>query len=321
MKKCRVGVLLSRNYQFHCTIAEGIRRIMRHNPDFSITQLLVTHNQDSVRYRVLDSIRSADPFDVFVSIGQRSSIHLSKVFHEISETPPVIHVGLRDPLALNLIDSLSIPGRNATAVMRQAHEVTPIAEKIVSLAPFIKRVLIPFWPQGEAGYIGTQVHQVAEYLRGHNVTVKPLPLESREDTLESLKNNISARDCVLFLEGAGNGGVIREAAYACLERDALLFADGLEAIMTGAGIVFGGDLYPFAIGVEQILNSFFYDKTPIGFIPVVVLPNNMQFVANAFMLRAIGVPDELINGLQQSKEMMLIKKWINCPVAGISYGE
>ena len=55
MKKCRVGVLLSRNYQFHCTIAEGIRRIMRHNPDFSITQLLVTHNQDSVRYRVLDS--------------------------------------------------------------------------------------------------------------------------------------------------------------------------------------------------------------------------------------------------------------------------
>lgn len=313
MRKCRVGVLLGVSDRFHCTVANAIRLMLGESRDFSFTCLSSSLTEDSIRSQVLKPVLSSNPYDVFVAIGQRGSVAIKTVLNEIGGHP-TIFVGVRDPLVLNLIDSLEVPGGTVSAVVREPQSNLAVAEKLALIGPYIKSVIIPYWPLGEAGNLSRQVVEVIKFLRAHRINVKPISVDTAEGALEALSQTISRHDVVLLLEGNITGGLMPEIAYLCQDRDALLCADNLEAMTLGASCALGGDLYPFAEGVMRILASFWYDKVPMGLIPAVRLPNNRVFVINTVMFRMIGLPDEALDVFKDMDGVLIVKNWVSNPM-------
>jgi ABC-type uncharacterized transport system substrate-binding protein len=311
MKKCRVAILMGVNNQFHCTVANAIMKVLSNNGEFHVTPVVVSLTQNAISSKL---IQRMNDFDVFIAIGQRGSVFLKEASKDLVDGPQILFVGIPDPVALNLIDSLEVPGNNVSAVIRHAAQPLDVAQKLVPFLPYLNKIIIPYWPAGEAGQMKQQVTLMGEYFQNLGMRVEPIEVLEKEEILEVLKAKVERQDLVLFLEG-GTNDTYREIIYLCWDRDALVCGDSNEAIINGAACSFGGNLYKFAEEVERVLMLFWADGKQLGLVPVVPLPNDRIFTINVAMLRMVGFSEEAISSIVEAlPEALILKKWVSCPL-------
>jgi len=312
MKKCRVAILMGVNSQFHCTVAHAINQILSINGGFHVTPIVVTLTQNAISSKVIQKMKE---YDVFIAIGQRGSIFLKEAIKDLDEGPRVLFVGIPDPVALNLIDSLEVPGNNVSAVIRHAAQPLDVAQKLVPFLPYLNKIIIPYWPAGEAGKMKQQVALICDFFRQFETKIETLEVLEKEEVLSILQAKVEPRDLVLLLEGGTTCDSYREIIYLCWDRDALVCGDSNEAIMMGTACAFGGNLYKFAEEIERVLMLFWVDKKQLGLIPVAPLPNDRVFTINVAMLRTAGFSQQAINAVIKAlPDALIIKRWISCPL-------
>ena len=312
MRKCRIVLFFGMGHQFHRAVAYATARVMRENAEFNVIHVNVDLTLEAIRTRVLEFVYAPDSVDVFVPIGLRCSVYLKQVLQELALHKTVIFAGVRDPVSFGLVDSYAHPGANATAVTCDPGENTAMAQRIVLMKDYISKVILPYETFRDGDYIHQQVSDTVAYFRMHNVPVEPIQVSKSVDIVPLLKERVRKGDAVLLLESAV-GNIHEQVAYLCWEREAILCADGFEAIETGAVCALGIDLYEIARGLATVLKFFWFDKRPMGSIPVVCIPNKRVFVLNIAMLRAIGLPDEAAAHFRAGDGVLIIKKWVNCP--------
>jgi len=187
MKKCRVGVLFGLTRPFHYNLLQSIRLIVGRHPDFTVVPINVEDAEsqitpETVRDIVVSSIARTGPYDVLVAIGQLASDGLVRVAAAVG-SPALVFLGAKDPVALGCIKSFDLPGNNASAVVREPHRATLVAEKLLLLRDHISRVIIPYWPQGEAGALPGQVAEMSQLFEGHGIRVFSFPVQNKEELL------------------------------------------------------------------------------------------------------------------------------------------
>ncbi|MDQ5890823.1 MAG: hypothetical protein QG604_697 [Candidatus Dependentiae bacterium] len=319
VRRCKVGVIFGLTHQFHCAVADSIRRFGSENRDFSISCLNMPLTQEAIREKVLKLILSKDPYDVLVPIGLRAGIYLKTVLDELGGYPTIFTGGDPNPLAHNLVESFEAPGGLATAVVRDPVSSTMVAEKLALLSPYLNKIILPYWPLNAEDTLHNRIADTVQYFTSRGIVVDPVQITDKDEVIRVLRDKVRRHDAVLLPE-AGSGAVHHEAAYLCWERNALLCADSFESIDAGASCAIGGNLYAFGNGVGRALSAFFYEKKPMGLIPVIRIPNDRIFIVNIAMLQAIGLPigvADIFNGVDG---VMVVKKWVRNPMEGVSYG-
>jgi len=312
MKKCRIALLLSNNNEFHCAVASGIRRVLGTSHElFSVTPIAVALTQEAISNKVIQKINE---YDVFIAIGQRCSIYLKEATKDLINGPVVIFIGIPDPVKLGLIDSLHTPGGRTSAIIRIAADPLEVAKKLVVLGSYINKVIIPYWPDGEAGHMSTQVRLVTDYFATHNITSEPLIVTEKAELLTTLKEQLQKHDVLMLLEGNLDDSH-RELSYLCWNRDAIFCADSPNGIMLGAACTYSGSVYCFAEELERVLTLFWEDRKEIGLLPISPLPNNRFLSVNTTIFRMIGFPDAGVKKLMKtSKTNLKVTIWPPCPL-------
>jgi len=312
MRKCRVGVFFALSSQSHRSVAYALSRVMRGHAEFAVTHVNVDLSLEGVRARLLESIYSSEPFDVYVTLGLRCSVYAQRVMSELGISRPLIFAGVRSPEFFGLVKSYESPGVNVTAVICEPTSSLAMASKVAVLKKYINKVIIPYCPFKPGDYVTQQVTDLIQYFESERIAIDPISVDSHAGLLPLIEERVQPHDAVFLLEAAA-GNVHEKAAYLCWERDALLCTYGLEAIESGALCTLGIDLYEIAQGVSYALLAFWIDKIPLGSIPVLCLPSKRVFVINKAMTRAIGIPDEALEPFHDQPGVMVVKKWINCP--------
>jgi len=316
MRKCRVGIFFGLSYQSHRAVAYALSRVMRGQAEFSLTHVNVDLSYEMVRARILESVYSSEPFDVYVVLGLRCSVHARRVLRELMLNKPLIFVGVKCPEAVGLIESYEVPGLNVTGVIYEMPEDTAIAQYLLPFKPYINKIFIPYCSFQNGDYMQQQVEALARYFIAQGIPVEPAGVDSYKELPGLLADRVARGNLVLLLEGMA-GNVHEQASYLCWERDAFLCASGLEAIEAGALCTYGVDLFKLAEGVCQALLAFWIDKVPLGSIPVLCLPDRWTFVVNTSMARTLGLPLAFFESFRDLKKVLLIKKWANCPIERI----
>jgi len=310
-RKCRVALVMGLNYEFHSTVANLISNKIKY--EYSLTPINITLTEESIRNFVMQNIGRTKQFDVLLVIGQRGSVYLKKAIDDFRSFP-VIFVGIPDPVELGLIESLDTPGKQAAAVIRKQAPPLEIAEKLLPLAPYINKIVLPYWQFGSSQRLNKKVALLEDFFTKNKINIEVIRVETRTEILTALQNRVESRDVVLFLEGS-TGDTDREAIYLCWDRDALFCGNSIEAMELGAACSFGGNLDHFAEETRRILNAYWHDKQPLGLIPVRPIPNNRVFNINVTILRMIGMPNDVIEKfINASSENVIIKKWVPSPL-------
>ncbi len=259
----------------------------------------------------------ADPYDVLVPIGLRCSVFSKQVCQEIGRGK-IIFTAVRDPLVHKLIDSLESPGPDMTAVIPEVASNTAVAEKLAIAAQYIKRIIVPYIAMGDYDPLHEQAAEIAEFFRPYGIEVEPILIfsQGRMTKIElekALKDRLRKHDVILIMESA-IPDAYAETAYFAFERDAMLCADTLSSMYTGAAFAFGCELHLAAMALRDTLITHWVDGVPLGDIPVKVIPDERVFFANITILRMIGFPEEAIALFEKAEDVIAIKKWVNCPI-------
>jgi len=310
-KKCRVALVMGLNYEFHRTVAHLISNKIKH--DYSLMPINIALTEESIRNFVIQNLGRSKQFDILLVIGQRGCVYLKKAIDALGSFP-VIFIGIPDPVELGLIDSLEVPGKQSAAVIRKQDSPLIMVEKLMPLAPYINKIILPYWQFGSSEVLTNKVNTLTDLFIKNKVKIEIIRVESRAEILAALEERVVSRDLVLFLEGS-TGDTDREAIYLCWDRDAIFCGNSIEAMDLGAACSFGGNLDSFAEETKRILNAYWHDKQPLGLIPVRPIPNNRVFNINIAMLRMIGMPPRAIKRLlASSKNNIVIKKWVPSPL-------
>jgi len=317
-RACRVAVLFNFDLEMHRSYTDIIRRIISRDYQFRVTFISVELTQEAVRKKVLESVYSPNPYDVFVPIGLRCGVFLKQVYDELGRGK-AIFLGSLDPVGQGLINSFESPGPDVTAVAFERPSNIAVAEKFLPVAKYIKRIILPFVALNARDIMNQRVRDVADFFRAHELLVEVVALapqgwqEVKKELEEFLKNRLSKHDVVLVLEG-GFPGFYKETACLCFERDAVFCADTLSSMYRGAALAFAGQLDAAAVALHEMLISHWIDGVPLGSIPVKVVPDDRAFVVNIAMLRMANFPEEAIQLLKEEESNMVIKKWVGSPL-------
>ncbi len=316
-RPCRVALLLGLDYEFHRMYADTVRRIMGGDFHFSITYINVELRPEAIRKKVMELINLSDPYDVFVPVGLRCSVYLKQVCQEIGRGKIVI-TAVRDPLALKLVDSFESPGHDITAVVPEMPSNTAVAEKLAIIAQYIKRIIIPYSALNADDPLNQQIVDVVNFFKSYNIDVEAISVTgdealARAAVVRELKSRVKKHDIVLLVEG-GTVDICHEISYLCFEKDAAFCADTIPSMYVGAAFAFGCELHTAVTALRETLLSHWVDGIPLGDIPVKTVPNERVFFVNVAMLRMIGFPEEAIALLQKAEGIVVIKKWIDCPI-------
>jgi len=317
-RACRVAVLFNFDLEMHRSYTDIIRRIISRDYQFRVTFINVELTQEAIRKKVLESVYSPNPYDVFVPIGLRCGLFLKQVYHELGRGK-AIFLGSLDPIGQGLINSFESPGSDVTAVVFERPSNIAVAEKFLPVVKYINRIILPFVTLNARDVMNQRIRDVSDFFRAQGLPIEVVALTSQEwqevkkELEEFLKNELSKHDIVLVLEGAFPG-FYKETACLCFERDAIFCADTLSSMYRGAALAFAGNLDAAAVALHEMLISHWIDGVALGSIPAKFVPDDRVFVVNTAMLRMANFPDEAIQLFKEDKSNMVIKKWVGSPL-------
>jgi ABC-type uncharacterized transport system substrate-binding protein len=309
-KKFTIALVVCVEYPFHKDIARILRDLTMNYSinDMDIRVFNTNLSQDSliaIAKRILN-----DSFDLTVTIGMWSTVNIKKVFDQYGGFPHLF-IAVKDPAGNNIVKSLAAPGCCTTGVIREPIHPLAAIKRLVKIAPYRKNILLPYTPWAEGGYLEEQVIQIKRYVHENtSLSIRTIPVESREEALECFVAHKGLYDCALILEGCLSAAIVEQIAKECWRQKVVLFASELPALELGAGCVMGGELAPYAERAFESVLSIYKDKINPGTIPVKVIKDNQRLIANTDMLCRVGMTQEEIDDFLDQDEVEVLRIWL-----------
>ena len=309
-RQCRVAILMIEKRPFHVAMANHLYD--RINPSsteeaYRVLFFRTEENRKSI-YDTAVSILANNKCDVLISIGDNCSVITKEVLDQIGGHPTVF-VGVRDPLALGLVDSLERPGFCLSGVVRESPPLLAVAENFSLLYPAVQNVLLPYFA-GDS-FLVRQVAATKEYLESRGMKVFDEPIEENSDKLLNLVESYQSRiQGLIFLEGCYSNVLQDEMAFFCWKYCIAFCAGGNAGIDAGASCSYVGYLGHAASEAFRLVVQHWEEQVPLGLLPVISLASINRFAINVDIMRSINIPTEVINRFKDQPEVEVTRKWI-----------
>jgi len=254
----RVAVISNLDNHFHRTIATGLSKQsgeFSDNPFFKVAMLNLDFTEASVRDRLQWCVQQR--IDFIIVVGTFFSAVVHRLMPSIGHIP-YIFLGVRDPMALGLVDNLENPMTGVTGVIRQAPDPLHIARCLALLQPHVSAVLLPYYPKGACGQLSEQALKIEQYFATRGITTTLWPVNSVEELKKGFEAQMAKADTLLFLEGCMVSCYLQDAARFCWEQDKIFcYGESSDAIRFGAACAYGSKFGPFITAAIKIVNDYF----------------------------------------------------------------
>jgi len=304
----RVAVLTIQGRPYHVTL----RKMLHHHFQAGIPECFypsfytLFSDKESIKAAIRSLIHSGK-CDSIIAVGESISLHAKEVVNEMGGFP-MLFIGVRDPVKLGLVSSLSYPGGSVTGAIKENEHPLSLAQHLMKLHPVVRKVFIPYMRQSRS--LHERVAVIKEYAGSNGLCVVDVPIE--EDaaaTMKTIEKYSSLVDGILLPEGCYSNILQDAVARLCWEKSIVFFGSGPTAIRSGAACAFGCDINQLAEAAYQQLCSFALNGVPYGMMPVAVLPNDRKFMVNIDMFRRIGFPLEALEQLCREPETEVVREW------------
>jgi len=296
----KVAVLSNLDNHFHRTIGVSLSKQsgeMSDNSFFKVALLNAAFTEEAVTARLIWCREQR--IDFIVVVGAFFSVAVHKLMPSIGHIP-YIFVGVRDPIKMGLVDTLTGSTSGITGIIRTPADSLHIARCLSLLQPYVSTVLLPYYPQGLCGQLGEQAIKIEHYFATRGIKTTLWPLRTLDELKTELAERVAAVDTLLFLEGCQVSCYMPEAARLCWDVDKIFcYGESSDAIRYGAACSYGSKFAGFITTTLKILDDYFNQGIALGKMPVTVLEDDRYFNVNEAMLLQVGVSDEVINQLRQ----------------------
>lgn len=310
MKKLRVAILLCFDGALHKTLSSGLRDMLQAVSVGDIVVSMADAAMDEDAISEAAGRLASLGYDVIVTPGARCSVYVKDVLDALGGRPQLF-MGARDPLALGLAKTLERPGGHCSGVVREPLDPLAVVKKLMRIAPYRKKWLLPFTPWGEAGRLAEQVQLIRQYVADHSdIMLHTVPVTSAKEAVQVFRDRKDSYNVGLVLEGCTAERALEEIGHICWEHEALLCGTGLQALSDGAACTMGGEYTAYIEEAYDMLMRFWKEGVPLGSQPVRTVSNNQRFVINVDMLRRIDMTREEIAAFCDQEDVEIFRGWV-----------
>ncbi|MDQ5941092.1 MAG: putative tryptophan/tyrosine transport system substrate-binding protein [Candidatus Dependentiae bacterium] len=316
-KPIRIGIIYHPDNVEHSSVANQFAKLLAlpsEENDFFPGLLPTKLNTDSLRSRVV--LREDGVFAFYISIGTFFTVSLSNAYKNVEPTP-TLFVGVADPVAAGVVQSLDRPGGSLSGVIMELDSLMAYAEILVHCYPWIKRVLLPYKRRGVGGLLKERALASATYLLERGFEVHLAPVDSTSEAMIEVEKCLTDVDSILLLEGCISAQIVPQLVRLCYRFNKRLFANiGKAGIALGAAFSYGADYGVVVQEGVRMIHRHFDTRKPMETMSVRMVPNNRVLYINETVLRMIGDGDEFIERLRKMADgitIVMVKYWPTPP--------
>lgn len=279
-KKYKIAMALAASSGFHKSVGREMFRLVANSSQYEMETFFTGFDHDLMVNQLIKMQKNK--FDAIVTVGYiftRTALNVLSQYEENS--PPVVFAGVKWPVEQGIINSIRRPGGFMTGVLREGPSPLMQAYLIEHLPMKISKIVIPYSPYSEGGYLLEQSTLIKNYLAHRNIEVEVVAIELLETAVETVDFYINdGVDLVLFLEGCMLGEVTPALAHLCKQRGVLLFGDGDEAVRAGADLGYGGNNQIFAKKAFSLVRKICEQELDPGELSMSCIGNNRTYSIN-----------------------------------------
>ncbi|MEI7580402.1 MAG: ABC transporter substrate binding protein [bacterium] len=320
MKTCNVYILALSDEQEHLTIVRqtmaAMRQMVREPGEaYSPRMFFIDDTKEETFLNIINETKYGRP-NIIVSIGLSITLGLSELYKKI-EPISTIFIGIYDPVAYELVNSLERPGGCMSGVRREIPRAREfIREKFKPLVPAIQKIFMPYDTRLDQRNFSIEavIRGFAEEFQGLGCEVIMQEVHSRKEAIESVKKNLQHVHAV-----AGFGlhfDTEQEVSYECGMSKRIFVSDRDEfGFEHGASltIMLEGSMLLYVSVAQMIRNFWWHRKTPSTQAVVTLHLNPVNIFLNSFILPYWAF-DSLLPILKNHPEIIFKNWWVNPPI-------
>jgi putative ABC transport system substrate-binding protein len=226
--------------------------------------------------------------DVLVTGGTAAT----QAAKQATSTVPIVGIGVGDPVASGLVQSLARPGGNVTAISRGSADITPKwLELLLKIEPTLRRVGYLYNPDNASHALALAQFSTLAVASG----VETVPAEERStpDLDTAVEKAIgSGAEALFWLGGQGTEGDTRVAAKALSHH--LVSLGAIDTYPVAGGLI------SYSLDTNALVRrgAYYVDRILKGTKPAdlpVEQPTTYDLIVNQGTAKALGVtiPDEV----------------------------
>jgi len=180
-------------------------------------------------------------FDAVIAIAAQAAQVTRTVQQKRALEIPLIFIGVRDPVNVGLVLSEEHPGVSCTGITLNNLPLTKGAEVLLSAAPSISSVLIPYCPSSNAGATEKEAYAVKQFLNKKDISVTLLPVTTPHEAIEKTHFSLLSHESILILTDGVVTDAVEGIAKIASSNAIPLVAFNLASINAGATAAWGGN--------------------------------------------------------------------------------
>ncbi|MDQ5941171.1 MAG: putative tryptophan/tyrosine transport system substrate-binding protein [Candidatus Dependentiae bacterium] len=301
-KSFRVGILFCEENESHNGVALDIFERLKvpslHGGLYSPALISSRFDERDFRLNMLNIMNNK--YDLLVSIGDYFTTLTIGIYKELGVVVPTVFAAVTDPVALGFVKSLEHPEGYTSGIIFEPEPALAYARNIALLYSPGASILVPYGPDSALGLLEKRARELSGALQLVGLVPILAPINSLEEALFVLKENVHAIDGVAFVESGCATIIISAIVKASwLEKKPVIAANSVDGLFLGAAASYGRSHRDIAESVVGMIYNTLDCRVPLANQPVIVLPSNRFFIVNEAVLQQMGDVSDLVMRLRQ----------------------
>lgn len=193
--------------------------------------------------------------DLLLAHGSQCSQMVKELSAKRKKSVPVVFYATGDPVKLGLVDHPDASGNNLTGVSVVGLEwVDQMVDLIPLIAPFVKKVLIPYDPTGLGGSLEMYKQRFDAALARNGIQSFSVQIFETNETTNKVTPFVNDCDMIMVLpDGTLLNGFKQIAKLSVQYGKAIYVAQNMGTLKEGATFCFG--YHPYDVGIAAVQSA------------------------------------------------------------------
>lgn len=173
-------------------------------------------------------------YSLIITIGEWASKHVYEFQKDNDDRLPQIFLGVRDPVALGLIESLTTTSGSVTGVVSVEDDYDWQVRAVRALKPNVKTVLIPFTPAFDYPGLREDIARLVASLEAAGLTPRIQEISTERKLDEQIRESGEGADVLWLMRDQYLQVYTKQLVTVCNELLLTMFSTELAAVFQGA---------------------------------------------------------------------------------------
>jgi len=247
-----------------------------------------------------------------VVIGKVLSQIIGNLAKKRRSLTPIVFIGADTPIALGLVETLDEPGGMITGVFTLESDLDLCGKLLVTAAPTIKSVLIPYHSSNDISKSAERLATaISTYLESKNVKVRVFPIDTMAHAMNRIESVIHEHDLIMTLESDSLSEPYRSALIRLTNRHKIaLFSGSQAAIQEGALFSYEVNPHFAAEAAFELVKKIIYSNQNPSRLSVVRLNSSREFIINTKRAQELGIPinvEQIVTDINTNPELAAVR--------------